>query len=432
MPDDALLADVIAHPDDDAPRLVYADALEGRGDPRGELITVQCELARLGLDGERLFLEWVGDALADPAALDDGRIARLRRREAELYRRHGAEWRKDVRRHAADDHRVHFRRGFVEHVGWDSYKRLDDGVDRLVEAAPLLRCIDFGTGVRSGSLNALKAFFASPALARLRELYPAGAGDFGIRFLSESRTLDALERLCLVHDGGAHELGSLARASFFTRLRGLVLSGFALGAAELEQLVAGPRLAELQLIDCRLGPGGADSLARSASLADVRVLCARAARLGPGGALALARRGWTSLAALDLRNNKLGSDDAAALGASLPTVRVLDVSGNPFGDKGLNGLLEGGGLGELRVLSLQKTDLGDDAAAALAASPLLGQLRVLDLRKNRICGGGARVLASSPHLGRVRTLYIGGNRFTAGEKKALTSSSSLAKTRVHA
>ena len=34
-------------PDDDAPRLVYADWLEDNGDPqRAEFIRVQCELAR--------------------------------------------------------------------------------------------------------------------------------------------------------------------------------------------------------------------------------------------------------------------------------------------------------------------------------------------------------------------------------------------------
>jgi uncharacterized protein (TIGR02996 family) len=36
---------VRARPRDDAPRLVYADRLLGRGDPRGELIQVQCRLA---------------------------------------------------------------------------------------------------------------------------------------------------------------------------------------------------------------------------------------------------------------------------------------------------------------------------------------------------------------------------------------------------
>ncbi len=41
------LADIIEHPDDDTPRLIYADWLEDHGEPeRGEFIRVQCEMAR--------------------------------------------------------------------------------------------------------------------------------------------------------------------------------------------------------------------------------------------------------------------------------------------------------------------------------------------------------------------------------------------------
>src|SRR5256885_1062335 len=40
------VAQIVAAPDDDRPRLVYADHLMERGDPQGELIAVQCALAR--------------------------------------------------------------------------------------------------------------------------------------------------------------------------------------------------------------------------------------------------------------------------------------------------------------------------------------------------------------------------------------------------
>ena len=44
----AFLADIIAHPDDDAPRLIYADWLEENGQPeRGEFIRLQIKLATL-------------------------------------------------------------------------------------------------------------------------------------------------------------------------------------------------------------------------------------------------------------------------------------------------------------------------------------------------------------------------------------------------
>jgi uncharacterized protein (TIGR02996 family) len=50
----ALLAAVAAAPDDDAPRLIYADWLTQRGAPRGEVIALQCALELLhGADPER-------------------------------------------------------------------------------------------------------------------------------------------------------------------------------------------------------------------------------------------------------------------------------------------------------------------------------------------------------------------------------------------
>jgi uncharacterized protein (TIGR02996 family) len=65
---DDLLAAIYEHPDDDAPRLVYADALQERGDPRGELIALQIRLAT---------------EAGQPA---------MRVRERELLREHGDDW----------------------------------------------------------------------------------------------------------------------------------------------------------------------------------------------------------------------------------------------------------------------------------------------------------------------------------------------------
>ena len=49
------LADILAHPDDDGPRLVFADWLMEQGDPRGELIVTQCQLEH-ATGGERMRL----------------------------------------------------------------------------------------------------------------------------------------------------------------------------------------------------------------------------------------------------------------------------------------------------------------------------------------------------------------------------------------
>lgn len=68
-----LLRAILDDPADDVPRLIYADWLEDRGDPRGEFIRVQCELA--SLDG------------------DDPRRQVLRERERGLLQENEAAWR---------------------------------------------------------------------------------------------------------------------------------------------------------------------------------------------------------------------------------------------------------------------------------------------------------------------------------------------------
>ena len=47
MQQNAFLQTICANPEDDAPRLVYADWLDERGNPLGEFIRVQVELARI-------------------------------------------------------------------------------------------------------------------------------------------------------------------------------------------------------------------------------------------------------------------------------------------------------------------------------------------------------------------------------------------------
>src|SRR5215208_5695078 len=90
--EDALLAAIAAHPEEDTPRLVYADWLDENGQPeRAEFVRVQCELARLGEHD------------------DSPRKAELRQREKKLWTRHRRAWRADL---PAEVRRDPFERGF--------------------------------------------------------------------------------------------------------------------------------------------------------------------------------------------------------------------------------------------------------------------------------------------------------------------------------
>jgi uncharacterized protein (TIGR02996 family) len=83
----AFLRAVCDRPDDDLPRLIFADYLDERGDPRGEFIRVQCELERIACRAG------YGRQVRDPCGFPGWcRACDLRRRERELLTSHHHVW----------------------------------------------------------------------------------------------------------------------------------------------------------------------------------------------------------------------------------------------------------------------------------------------------------------------------------------------------
>jgi uncharacterized protein (TIGR02996 family) len=91
--DDAFLQAIVENPDDDAPRLIYADWLEERDDPRGEFIRIQCLLAAMSAEDERRSL--------------------LERHERKLLTRHQDRWLGELRPFVRG---WTFRRGFLDAI----------------------------------------------------------------------------------------------------------------------------------------------------------------------------------------------------------------------------------------------------------------------------------------------------------------------------
>jgi uncharacterized protein (TIGR02996 family) len=91
---DAFMRTILANPDDNGPRLVFADWLEERGETaQAEFIRVQCELVKkqcnpkMHLKQGQHRLEFIPDEIVE--ACD---VCHLRSRERELLERHGFEW----------------------------------------------------------------------------------------------------------------------------------------------------------------------------------------------------------------------------------------------------------------------------------------------------------------------------------------------------
>jgi uncharacterized protein (TIGR02996 family) len=384
-----LRARIVADPEDDAPRLDYARVLLERGDPRGELIRVQC-------------------ALAAPAADDEQRRAWADRERA-LLRAHEEEWSEAFRAHDAT---VVFRRGFPHTFIGAGAAFLASR--QLFATEPLRTLVLIGDAKPT-----IREIAAAPELARLTSLVLKGGhrltskrtwalGDEGFAALATSPHLTGLGSLELGFNGiGPDGARALAGAAFLPRLTELIVRENALGAAGLAALARPPRLARLHrlwLDDCAPGDEGAAALAVAgmSALESLRVSAdAPGPRLGAQGAMALAgANGLPALRRLDLTGNHLGDSGAIAIARSahLPRLTDLVLAGNLVGDAGASAFAAATERGGLLTLDLSQNQIGAAGASALAASRELASLRSLDLCGNRLGVDGVTALAEGTGL----------------------------------
>ncbi len=350
-PDADWIARIAASYDDDAPRLVYADHLQSLGDPLGELIAVQCELARIE--------SW------------EPRAAALREREETLLLTYRPRWLPKV----GPEIQCTFRRGFVERVD------LEPGVQRaaiehLMQHAPLIRTLerDASIGHWGGRLPWALAPALLPQLTGLGlRGWQARAAE--LRALVDEPRLAGVDRLALrscniVPD----DLGALGTRAW----------------------------REFDLHANVLGVRGAEAVLREVSR--LEVLDVGSSGLGDAGATALASAPFARLRRLSLRRSQLTSASLRVVARSpgLATLVSLDLSANAD----VAGLFEDPALPGLRELDLRETALDDDALTALLASPLAAQLRVLDLGGNELTDARLLLEAELPEL---RVLNVSGN-----------------------
>ncbi len=209
--DAGFLEAICENPDDDVPRLVYADWLEERGDPRGEFIRIQCVLANMPDDDER---RWS-----------------LLARERQLLWLYGKGWAGPVRRQAR---RYAFRRRASSKPspcapltfwprGEDLLRlaavrqvRLLDAQACLADlaASPLLNRLAGLDLQHTDGLDVARAWplLRSPRLAGLRALGLRGTGLVsgpGLRALAACPHLTSLTALDLGGERGDADLGSV-------------------------------------------------------------------------------------------------------------------------------------------------------------------------------------------------------------------------------
>lgn len=376
-----LLARVLAAPDDDEPRLVYADWLQENGDEdRGELIVLQCEIARALA------------AFRRPAASVVARERMLRTGiKATLVA-------------SAEDHvrRAWLERGFVERV-WIASAGSGPALEAVCAVAPVrhvhvadaepgwesevadARALGPGLSLHlrgspldTSSLAALLAPGSSVLALHGLALHPPAGGlaEEGLACVAEAAFTGLRELEIRTRVGGGEELGRLLRApalSGLERLSMCVAGGVGEVAAEVVAEVAraatltGLRRFRLEAdlaYGAVVGDAGIEALAAAPQLHSLVSFVATGTMLGPAGFEAVARAPF--LEGL----SELVLERAIATPRWAPSSRARD----------LLPLLASSRLGGLRHLDLSGYAVGREGATAILASPHLAGLGQLDLQ----------------------------------------------------
>jgi uncharacterized protein (TIGR02996 family) len=401
-PEEAFLADILENPEDDAPRLVYADWLDEHGEgERAEFIRTQIELARLGEDHPRR---------AELAAVEEV-----------LLRDYGEAWLGPLAEFVSEPT---FRRGFVESANVGVRQFLSNGT--LLFSLTPLRHVKL---LRLTQAHITPAELAAcPHLARLRGLDLQGSmvGDEVLAELLASPHLVNVEELQLRNtQAGPRALAAL-RTGGLKRLKVLNLSSCALRAGLHELTADTPpfRLEVLALSDNALDNDQVRELGAWPGLASVRELDLGYNLLRVPGGQALAAAPFVgSLRTLDVHGCAIGAGGMRALCESpgLAGLTTLRLGGNTIGRKGVEALVGSASLANLCGLYLNTNNIGDHGARLLAGWPGLAGHPVLQLRNNAISPAGAVALLTSPHLGELTELDLGDNPIGDEAVQALVS-----------
>ncbi len=370
-----MLRAIAADPDDDAVRLVYADWLSERGDPRGELI--QLELALAAMDDF------------------DERKKATTARIAELSEAHAAAWLAPFARLNLRGVRFTLDRGVVGGVAGTA-KTLAAAGAAIVRGAPLVSSVAIEIGDRD-----LAPLAGSPLLAKIRELQ--------------------LHHFTPVRPTHWETLA-------VPEVRAITLSSVAAGPDDLGALFAQtPGLRALVLSGCRLNKGAIEGLARgSFALRRVELPAHElGSRLGE-------LLGPHPLEILRIAGNPIGAAGLAALRPALRNLTILDLRGCDLASADVATLFEPGVLGPVVELYLGGAPLDDALIARLVAWPGATRLRRLNLGSARLSDRAARILADAPSLAGLRSLVMSGSSFSLATKAALVASTHLANARIFA
>jgi uncharacterized protein (TIGR02996 family) len=333
---------ILESPDDDAPRLVFADWLDERGEAdRAEFIRLQIRYAGLAPgDPERRALKSVVE---------------------QIEHAHRVEWVNQLPQFE-DVHWGTFDRGFVSAVRFDNPDAYFASARKVFAAAPV-REVRF----HQFRWHDATRLAESPYLLRVRIL------DFNDGNHVANQGVEALMR--------SPQLASLTE---------LKLARNSLGSAGVRAIAQSPYVRGLQRLELPrndIWDDGLKYLATSPTLGGLEVLDLERTRAGDDGVMTLVRsKHVTRLTWLHLGGNIISDRGVVALAESASVGRLQDLflPYNDVGDRGAAALAAAPALSNLLGLFLRHNNIRDAGATAIARSPHLNRLQDLQLGENKI------------------------------------------------
>lgn len=325
----AFLNAILAAPDDDTPRLVFADWLDERGTgddaARAALIRAQCRAEAL------------------PAGSEERH--KLEREAKAVLKQHGGGWTKTLMTKWYADGWA-FRRGFLDSVEM-SATMFTRNAKALFEQYPTVRTARF-----PDASNELRHVAKCAGLSRLTSL--------------------DVSKMCMCGFCSIHlDLKALFASKYAGNLTALNVARNRMGTEGMEQLIASPTLTKLTALDISnnpIGRVGLLELGRAQNLQHLETLNLSRIDLGAAGL------------------NVLGGFK------NLPALRHLALSKTKLAVAALAIFLKSPLCAQLVSLDLSKNALGALGAKHLATLPATAKLESLDVRGCGITPHAARAL----------------------------------------
>lgn len=409
---------ILAHPENDDLRLVYADALEDRGDVRGEFIRMQCSLAKMSpfddrwsecVARERRLLYQHGETWCKPwsQVLDRGFVAGLNQYQPAGIAQWGPAF---FEAHPID--RIWFY--YQESPGWGPAFAACEFLRRL-------RTIWFGGRSASIAFDDIVAMLDSPHLSNLESFCFTGdslegldAGTFP-DLISQDGTLRPALRNLKAFSLDLWGNGVMNRASLETLVASdlsntltclSLKEQFQINTVALQVLANSrlwERLLELDLGFQRAVPKHmADAWARS-RLDRLRV----SINSNHFASLFLTAAKWGELTHLDLDNTEIQLEDYRSFVDHPSFARLLAFSHDMVLTAQLEWLANSPHSAGLRSLGLGMGYQQGDGLLALSRSPFCRNLCELSI--NNVTVAGIEALTSSSNFSRLHTLSIQGD-----------------------